>query len=562
MAEYGFRFKPLRDYNRIPPQTDDKEFGIVGKMEGKELRLNFPGRGVIPYSPEIQVFRFADRKVEVKEEVGEGESRTSKYKRVDLADYVGRAFRGVNEEATLVDETVELRKDLTARHRQWAGSVSDGDGPYILDTWSFEVGDADVHLVYTIPDKYKKKWLKAFEKSAETFEQIEVVAAPTLRPDMTYEERLEYYDNDERDQGGWRAYPTESKKYIVKYDGEDQNFIEDVIDRLEASRRLFEEDFPPAEPMTHVSVVRVCSTEEVFHSYGGTGGGVAGWFSPATTELVLYDGKNIDRNMTFAVMTHEAFHQYCHFLFNESAAHRWFDEGHGDYYGGAKMGRSKRSPMKITPKMPAGLERLGIIRELVREGSYIPIEEHINYDHRTWQALSVKSYSQSWSIIYFLRQGTLGNVPSKIWKKEYADIIPNYMRVLSEEFQKAYDEEREKEIARRKAEYKRLKEQREREKEKREKARREREKKKGGSEGEETPEEKPEDAPDSKQEGKGEKDAETTEAEPTYIVPNSELHLSERTKRIIWKKAIEASWGQIDIDEFEQNWVVYVSKHI
>ena len=55
------------------------------------------------------------------------------------------------------------------------------------------------------------------------------------------------------------------------------------------------------------------------------------------------------------VMRHEAFHQYCHFLFGQSEAHRWFDEGHADYYGGMKVTGSRG---KITPKMPAGLDRL------------------------------------------------------------------------------------------------------------------------------------------------------------------------------------------------------------
>ena len=58
-----------------------------------------------------------------------------------------------------------------------------------------------------------------------------------------------------------------------------------------------------------------------------------------------------DRNSTYAVMTHEAFHQYCFFLFDQSEAHRWFDEGHGDYYGGAKFSGRRA---KITSKMPAG----------------------------------------------------------------------------------------------------------------------------------------------------------------------------------------------------------------
>ena len=376
MAEYGFRFKPLRDFGRIPPQDREKEFGIIGKMEGPTLRLNIKGSGVYDFDAEIQVYRFTAKRKRYDGDIEDGASVTFEYERVDLAEYLDRSFKGVNKDKVLVDEKVKINKEMEARHRQWQGSVAGDTGYYTLDAWTFEVGDAEVHLVYSVPDKYKRKWTKAFKKSAKTFELIEVKEPLRLTDDMTYEERLAYYDQDERDQGGWRAYPTPSKRYIIKYDGDDEKFIDKVIARLEASRDLFEKDFPPSKPIEHVSVVRICNTEEVFHSYGGTGGGVAGWFSPATTELVLYDNQQVDRNMTYAVMTHEGFHQYCHFLFNESEAHRWFDEGHGDYYGGAKMGRSKKSPMKITPKMPAGLGRIGEIRnEKWREPS-LALDKH------------------------------------------------------------------------------------------------------------------------------------------------------------------------------------------
>jgi hypothetical protein len=64
---------------------------------------------------------------------------------------------------------------------------------------------------------------------------------------------------------------------------------------------------------------------------------------------VLFDAVSVDRNMTYAVMSHEAFHQYCHFLFEQSEAHRWFDEGHGDYYGGVEF---KGNKAVITSTMP------------------------------------------------------------------------------------------------------------------------------------------------------------------------------------------------------------------
>ncbi|MCP5020773.1 MAG: hypothetical protein GY930_03260, partial [bacterium] len=358
-----------------------------------------------------------------------------------------------------------------------------------------------------------------------------------LNADMSYEELVEFHDDNERATGGWHAVATPSKRYIIKTDSDDKDFVAKAIARLEKSRDLFERDFPPKEPIKHVSIVRICSTEEVFHSYGNTGGGVGGWFSPATTELVLYDGKNRDRNATYAVMSHEAFHQYCHFLFQESEAHRWFDEGHGDYYGGAKMGRSKQAPMKITPKMPAGFGRLGIIREMVRTTTYAPLEDHLNYSHQQWQTQgpsNVSCYAQSWSIIYMLRQGALGKVPKKVWKKEYKDIIPNYISVLNTEYAKAYAEAREK----KRKDLERL-----------EKTKR----RKRGKKPKDEPKDEPKD---------GSKGFDDLIQAMLDDVKNGDLHISHEKKLEIWKKAMDASWGPIDMIEFEENWTTYVKKHI
>ena len=544
LPEFGFRFKPLDDFKRIPPQASDKEFGIIGKMDGKELTVPIKGQGVTQMNADIRVFRFVDKKITT---TGDAEIDI-KIDKIELDKYLDMAYRGVNAKAVLLDEQVKINKELEARHRQWRGSLFGDDGGFILDAWSYPVHDAEVHVVYSVPEKHQKKWLKVFEKSAKTFEVTDIVEPAKLHKGMTYEELLAYHDQDQRDQGGWRAIPTPSKRYIIKTDSDDDDFIQLVIDRLEKSRDLFEKDFPPKKAIDHVSIVRVCAKEETFHAYGGTGGGVAGWFSPASTELVLYDGKNVDRNMTFAVMTHEGFHQYCHFLFDESEAHRWFDEGHGDYYGGAKMGRSKNSPMEITSKMPAGLDRLSVIREMVREHTYAPVADHINYNHQQWQTQgpsNVSCYAQSWSIIFMLRQGMEGNVPSKVWKPEYAQIIPKYIETLNDEYATAYAEARAKEI----------------------KEKQERERRKAG------PEAKPEQpgqAGDPPKEGdpgqEGEPGKPGTDApgdtEISIVLDDKKPYLGEAKKKEIWTKAMDASWGKVDLDQFERDWVEYVNSYL
>jgi hypothetical protein len=164
---------------------------------------------------------------------------------------------------------------------------------------------------------------------------------------------------------------------------------------------------------------------------------VTGWFDPKTTELVFYDAQNLDRNMTYAVACHEAFHQYCHFLFDGAVAHPWFDEGHGDYYGGLKIRRGKGT---ISSKMPSGLERLGGVREMVRTGTALSVNEHIRQSWAAWKDQGPRitsGYEQSWSIVYMLREGARGNVPENLWQPEYSKIIPDYMQALSTHHQEA-----------------------------------------------------------------------------------------------------------------------------
>ena len=156
--------------------------------------------------------------------------------------------------------------------------------------------------------------------------------------------------------------------------------------------------------------------------------------------------------------------------------------------------------------MPAGLDRLSVIKEMVNQDTYVPVEEHVNYDHQSWQGQgpsNVSCYAQSWSIIYMLRRGSLGKVPKKVWKDEYADIIPNYVSTLSAGFEEAYAEIRAK--------------------------------RKGSDEDEE---------------------GELSDEEIDRI------SLSSKQKEEIWEAAMDASWGQIDMDEFEENWRVYVKDHI
>ena len=482
-SENGYRLRHPVDFEVIPLQPQRRAAGMVLQMED-------PGGD--PEGGELSVFILQKR-----EAGAESSTRTSIGQVLGAPPFSSIAF---DKRETVVDEGLKIKK-VPARHVRWKMNS------FFIDTWTLHLEDYDVCIVFSVADSADRveAWLRLFAKSAKTFEQVEREARRTLEEAEDYEAVLAFYEAEASRTPGWHAIGTPSENFVIKTNSDNRRFIKDVIERLERSRELFEQDFPPPEDFNHVSVVRVCDKEAEFHKYGGTGRGTAGWFSSRTTELVLFDAVAIDRNKSFAVMTHEAFHQYCYFLFGRSEAHRWFDEGHGDYYGGFKF---KGRKAQVTARMPGGLERYSRIKEMIREETYVPLERHLNFNHRQWQSqgpTNVASYCQSWSIIYMLRQGQLGKVPRKMWRPEYATIIEDYVRTLNDAFARAYSDQVD--------EVHRL--------------------------------------------------AEEAGEEPS----EADLHaartgVDEERKQEIWKEAMAASWGRIDLAEFEEYWLLYVSKHL
>lgn len=493
--QHGFRFKPPEGYQGIPLQPGQDQGGLVARMKGPDVALR---NGVAESS--LYIFAFLPPEPDPSATPSD---RTQSARLRGLADVLTTTFAGFGKaqaDKPELDENVKVGK-LTARHQRW--KATPGSLVLLLDGWTFDLGHAEVSIAFSVPEERADKFLPAFERAAKSFQAIPRGGEEKLGEGTTYEEKLAKAQQDAAAVAGWRALATPSKKYIVLTSSTNRKFIDEVISRLEKSRELYERDFPPQKEFEHVSIVRICGTEEEFHTYGGTGGGVAGWFNPATTELVLYDAVNVDRNMSYAVMSHEAFHQYCHFLFDESEAHRWFDEGHGDYYGGADF---KGSRAVITARMPGGLDRLDTIRELVRSRQHKRMRDHLNFNHPEWQSFGTASYAQSWSIIYMLREGSLGKIKNKrIWKPEYADIIPNYVETLFAGYQEAFEQHRAPIRAR----------------------------------------------------------AEAEGREPTEEELRVPRHLvSQAQKKEIWDKAIAASWGTIDLEDFEERWLQYVEKEL
>lgn len=523
---HGFEFKPLKDMTDVPVDQDFKAQGGIGKFDaGRPISVKSDGNVRLNIAPGLRILKIVPQAATTDGGGGgglRGRVGTEQAAEESGKEYVsmlyGPALR--KEEFKLVEPEVSTvkAKGIEGKREEIATYVVFDTGALdlVYDVYTFRLPDYKIIFVWDYPadQKLRKKWGKAVEKSMKTFrtnlDEIETSSVKSVNSESDYEDLLEFHENDVAQTPGWQLVETPSKQYLIKTNSDKKKDIDLVIKRLEASRALFEADFPPPEPITSISVVRVCDSEEDFHRYGDTSPGVAGWFNPRSEELVLYFGES-GKDSTLSVMTHEGFHQYCHFLFNRSKAHRWFDEGHGDYYGAWKMKGKKLVPNE---DMKGGLARTPEIKTMIREGTVKPLKKHIRFDHGQWQGQgpsNVSCYAQSFSIIYFLREGTRGKVKSKYWKDEYADIIPDYMKHLAEGYQDAYDEIRE------------------------------------------TAEEQIE---------------LLTEAGAEYELIESAKEAAERpwdflhtlpgVRDEIWAKSMAESWGKIDELEFEERWLEFV----
>jgi hypothetical protein len=522
----GVEFKPLKNFSDVPVGGRLGSLGIIGQFESESgAQVKFVDGGRHEYKPALKVIHLelaAPTTGTGQEDEGETDDRRG------ALDFVKSLYGSGLKDSNLEVEISEIKasKKMVGERAEMLGVLNMRYGQakkeleIVFDVYTFALRSEKVVFVWDYPaeKKLRKKWGAAIRKSMRTFQLMKEGASDAgvggVTSDSSYEDLLKYHRHEVEQTPGWRLVETPSKAYLIKTNEEGDKGIKEVIQRIEASRKLYEKDFPSATPITSVSVVRICATRDEFNTYGQTGGGVAGYFNPRSEELVLFFGSG-SKSMTLSVMAHEGFHQYCHFLFSRAEAHRWFDEGHGDYYGAWKM---KGRKLIQEEDMKEGLARVPEIKQMFNDETIKPLSEHIRYDHQSWQTqgpTNVSCYAQSFALVYYLREGADGKVARRYWNKEYATIIPNYMAELDRGFQEVYAAVR----------------------------------KEGQDMLDALGELDPEGA-----------DADKKEAAQRRIDAPWNFARGEKDK--IWKAAMAASWGQIDEEEFEKLWLSYIEKEL
>jgi hypothetical protein len=364
-------------------------------------------------------------------------------------------------------EEVEKReltvKGLTVVEHVFKGRTHEDEAELGAYAAVFDLGDGlRVALCGNGPGERKwSKYEEIYQRMAKSFQRVPVAAAAPRGPGGTSlreQKRQKLLDEAQRTPG-WRLL--ETPNYFVITNSDDQPFLDELMDRIEAIRAVYEVDYPPAsarrakepEPETpagepgeesdgaapertfsppadpmelsRTSVVRVCATRQDYLGYGAPSSS-AGYWSPTHEELVVYNKKMEEgEDATWETLSHEAFHQFIFYFYGSLSPHSWYNEGTGDYYGGHEYARKKfvRAPRQI---------RKDTVKELLREGRLAPLEEFVRWSQRMYygkndyQLEGIECYGQGWSFIYFLRMG------SKVrgWNPAWDAILPTYLETL------------------------------------------------------------------------------------------------------------------------------------
>ncbi len=278
-------------------------------------------------------------------------------------------------------------------------------------------------------DAFEHRFSKAmrdYQKAARTFAVIEREGGEERASELAQLSPQERFLREQIDKlpPGWDSLRTD--RYLFLFNAE-KDFVEEMAEQIEAMRNVYEELYPPDEPIEAVSIVRVCNSREEYMGYGGSSGS-GGYWSSFHKELVFFDMR--PRDFTLGVLNHEAFHQYIYYFYGELAPHSWYNEGHGDYFAGAKMTRTYR----ITEfgDAPAGIARAQSIKNGVRlfkqgkspnEGAAVPLRDLMRFTQREYYEHGQVNYAAGWSIVHMLREG-------KLYNDKWKAILPEYLEHL------------------------------------------------------------------------------------------------------------------------------------
>ncbi|MCP3914126.1 MAG: hypothetical protein GY711_01055 [bacterium] len=498
-SDLGFKFKPPAGWDFIP--SSPNEVNLIGKYEPERIKYVMLADGDALFTT-CWLLKF-DANYKAKE-LEDGASRedaikaASKNNHKDLGSWLKANSREVMREYSIVEEKPFRLSKEKATEIIYKGkcppSSNGGNGTTDIHLWALNIEMAtgvNFVLAFNAPANKKKwkKWHNSFKKLAKTFKRVEIeqpAASDNIGMGGLRAKKRAALEDRLRREPGWALY--ETPNYFVISSHDDKKFVEEMMDRLEAVREVYEADYPiekalearkakeareakerkerekeeggdekadkpqekrttaaRADPMeeSKTSVVRLCKNKTEYTAYGGSPRS-AGYWNWVEEELVIFDDQERGgRRNTWAVLNHEAFHQYIFYFYGNISPHSWYNEGTGDFYSGYQLNKRKKFDLDRFDW------RESTIKEEIKSGKIAPLKDLVRwsqaqyYGNNPIDGGSGSRYPQGWSLIYFLRTGERNK--AKGWEATWGSILGTYLDTLAatgdldESVDKAFD---------------------------------------------------------------------------------------------------------------------------
>lgn len=426
--EHGLRFELARDYRWLAIQPGE-EWMVLNWGNSRSASNASLSVVRIDHVSEVAPVTPGERRVDPKEPEGKG-STSPKQKPLPINSWrryseqvrptwkVNEVTRGKPRDGY---EATEFRI-TNPTYRKWLGWA------YV---WEKHAARSFVVVGWALPKDFDAQ-VKIWRRMAERMHFDEPVVDPEIEKLRRFYARRPKFKNPEyrirvrtRLDGKWKSEDTEN--YLVIHNTKDQPLVRRIVRDMESIRKEYMRLFPPAGEIQAVSTVRVCADRNEYLSYGAPSSS-AGYWSYVSEELVFYDGtkrskgKKTEKEDTFIVLYHEAFHQFIHYSVGRLAPHIWFNEGYGDYFSGALIRGGKVKKIGVNPW------RLGTIQRAIRHDSHTHLREFVKWTKKQYYG-SRAGYAQGWSLVYFLNEARVARKHA-VWSK----ILPTYFDTLKDEW--------------------------------------------------------------------------------------------------------------------------------
>jgi hypothetical protein len=414
----GYSLRVPAEWEQVPLQPNEQL-----------VTAKFSGSSNLGFSPDLEILRW---KLDVETPdptVGEGEEPKKPEDAANATRIIRVGPQNFSQWFDFLRERLKMRGDceiardseIRSKDRTPGRHIELDAGQIQVSIGTFRYGGVEFAVVYMCHERDWKGAQRVFAASIRSFQREEVEAdAASVAAEMRINNfggtDEQYSRRVEARQGlpdGWDAF--DSENYVYLYNA-DRSLVRRLSQHIEGIRaQLYEKIFPPDREIEAISVVRICKDRDTYMAYGGPPGS-AGYWNHVDEELVFYEDENNVRD-SFAVLYHEAFHQYIFYSVGDIAPHIWYNEGHGDYFAGAKYrgGRFTIGPFQW---------RLGTFKNMQATGRTIPLDKFIRMSKAEYYSNARDCYAQGWAFVYYLRE----EARLADWKR----ILPTYFDTLKE----------------------------------------------------------------------------------------------------------------------------------